>query len=552
MKKQRLFTIIIVVMISIFLLTTALSVAVRGDDELQSFGSELMDDEEEDDDEEDDDSIPRSNQLIGHEEALNITYEKYNGTLVDFELDEDDDGNYTYDIEIIGDGDEQRIVLDAYTGEELDSEVTEYDGDLNPDWDQLIGREEALDIAYQRANGTLVIFELEEEDEDNYTYEIEIVENQREYELELDAYTGEVLESEVDDPEESRRGRGVGRSWNGTQGNFTSFDLLEDGISNYTLHTNNTNLLLFEKVMVQNLTIEETETKGARYEIEGNDTEISIYHVAPALMKINTESEDDDEENGPRRVSFDLGDLEVGEQDGPNLNLSFSNHTAKLLSISPGDGPWNESLDINVSEGVVNYTFEEDIFLLFRMTDFETREREREREREMERNILRGISQGEVGGEVIVDRDEHGFSEMSVNYTDMKIETQAKDDKSIQSNVSSKTLGDEGKIVAYKIYKEALNVENLEELEIRYDGEEIDMAEDYDDLVNPSDGAEYLVSIGSDSIEVLVMVPHFSSHIIEIADVEETSDGGAIPGFTTMLLLLSAVIAAAVYRKKKR
>ncbi|MGM0509715.1 MAG: PepSY domain-containing protein, partial [Thermoplasmatota archaeon] len=420
MKNRMLVNVAIIAIVSMFLVTTALSAAVIGDGEIQNFDTELMDDEEYDDEEEDD-SIPNSDQLIGHEEALSIAFERYNGTLVDLELDEEEYENYTYEIDIIGDGDEQEIAIDAYTGEELDFEVTEYDGDLNPDWDQLIGHEEALDIAYQRVDGILVGFELEKEN-GNYTYEIEIVENQREYELELDAYTGDVLESEVDDPEESRRERGIGRSWDGTQGGFISFDLLEDGISNYTLRTNSTNLLLFESVVIQNLTIEETEIEGARYEIEGDDTEISIYDVAPALMKIDLESEEDEKENEPARVSFDLGDLKVGEQEGPNLNLSFGNRTAKLLSISRGDGPWDESLDIDVNEGFVNYTFEEDMFLLFRMTDNETKESENERERERERemmewNVLKGISQGEVGGEVIVDRDEHGLSETSVNYT---------------------------------------------------------------------------------------------------------------------------------------
>ncbi|MEF8832773.1 MAG: PepSY domain-containing protein, partial [Candidatus Thermoplasmatota archaeon] len=424
--------------------------------------------------------------------------------------------------------------------------------------EELIGHEESLNIAFQRVEGMLVDFELGEED-DTYVYGIDIVDRRREYEIEIDAYTGEVLESEVDDDGMHRRERGVGRSWNGTQGNFTSFDLLEDGISNYTLHTNNTNLLLFESVRIQDMIIEETETQGAHYEIEGNETGIRIYDVAPALMKINTESEEE-----PGKVSFDLGDLEAGEQEGPNLNLSYGNYTAKLLSVSQGDGPWDESLNINVSEGTVNYTFEEDLFLVFRMTDFETqemeqeregdreREREHEKEREMEQNISDGISQGKVGGEVIVDRDEKGFSETSVSYADMQMMTQAQENDRIRVMVSSDSLGDEGKIVGIKIYKEALDVDRLEELEITFDGEEIGMADDYDDLVESSDEAQYLVSMGSESTEVLVMVPHFSTHSIEIARAD-TGIGSLIDVqyYIPVAIITGIIVLSTVWITKK-
>ncbi|MEF8836206.1 MAG: PepSY domain-containing protein, partial [Candidatus Thermoplasmatota archaeon] len=239
MKTEKLSTLFTVAVISMLLLIAGMSVAVRGDDnsrspELAQMGDDMGKE----------DSMPGMDQLIGHEEALSITFESYNGTLVSLELEKDDD-NYAYEIEIMVDGMEHQIEIDASTGEVLEEEEGEADEDFDPDLEQLIGHEEALDIAFKRVNGTLVAFELYG-DEDDYTYEIEIVEKQSEYEFEIDAYTGEVLESEVDDDGRHRRERGVGRSWNGTQGNFTSFDLLEDGISNYTLHTNNTNLLLFE------------------------------------------------------------------------------------------------------------------------------------------------------------------------------------------------------------------------------------------------------------------------------------------------------------------
>ncbi len=359
-------------------------------------------------------------------------------------------------------------------------------------------------------------------------------------------------EKEVEPPRGPRRERGVGRSWNGTQGYFTSFDLLENGISNYTLHTNNTDLLIFESVVVQNMNVEETETRGPRYEIEGDNAEIRIHDVAPALMKIDAETDRDDEENDSGKVSFELGDLEFDGRDGPNLNLSYENHTAKLLSISRGEGGWNESLDVNVSDGFVNYTFEEEIFFVFRMTGSGAHERERDRERMMEQNISEGISHGEIGGQVIVDRDRYGISETAVSYADMQMMTRVRENNRVRVMVSSDSLEDDGKIVSIRIYNEVLEIDALEELEVRFDDKEIEMAEDYDDLVESSDEAEYLVSMGSEKIELLVTVPHFSTHTIEIAR-EETGLRPLldIQYYLPVVLLTSVIVLASVWIAKK-
>ncbi|MFW6040501.1 MAG: hypothetical protein ACOC85_01550 [Thermoplasmatota archaeon] len=189
---------------------------------------------------------------------------------------------------------------------------------------------------------------------------------------------------------------------------------MEDGIKNYTLHTNKTELLLFERIRIEDLIIEDTETQGSIFEIEGDEAKIRIFDVAPALMKIEVEADDTDK----RTISFNLGDMDVVGLEGPNLVLTYNNYTAKLLSGSREDGPWNSPLDIEIDEEVVNYTFKKELFFVFRMTDFGENEREREREKEMEQNISNGISQGKIGGEVIVDSDSERVSDLTVSYAD--------------------------------------------------------------------------------------------------------------------------------------
>ncbi|MBV1759204.1 MAG: PepSY domain-containing protein, partial [Dethiosulfatibacter sp.] len=63
----------------------------------------------------------------------------------------------------------------------------------------LIGHDEAIRIALEKSGGgTVVEFELEQDDS-RYEYEIKIIKDGMEYEVEIDAMTGEVLKFEADD-----------------------------------------------------------------------------------------------------------------------------------------------------------------------------------------------------------------------------------------------------------------------------------------------------------------------------------------------------------------
>ncbi len=245
MRRNRLLTLVVIAAMSIFLVTSGTGIAFREDGEIQSSTSDIVDE-----DISGDGSILNQNQLIGHEEALTIAFDMADGVLIEFELDEDDE-DPIYDIEIIGEEGEYELEIHGYTGEVVEYEEDVSD-DFNYDWYDLIGHEEAIDIAFEMANGTLVEFELDEDD-DSYIYEIEIVGEEGEYEIEIDAYTGEVLEYETDEDDEAGKERDKDRFWDGTEGRFVSFELLENEIKNYTLKSNQTNLTLFESVMIQDL-----------------------------------------------------------------------------------------------------------------------------------------------------------------------------------------------------------------------------------------------------------------------------------------------------------
>lgn len=122
---------------------------------------------------------------ISRAEAEAIALSRVNGTIVDFESDDDE-----YDVEIMLDGIEYDIEIHAYTGKilEVDTDDDDRSEKATREGQARISSEEALQIALQKAPGTMVDLELDDD-----RYEVEIEADGLEYELEIDAYTGEVL-----------------------------------------------------------------------------------------------------------------------------------------------------------------------------------------------------------------------------------------------------------------------------------------------------------------------------------------------------------------------
>ena len=166
---------------------------------IDAYTGKVLEFETDDDDDDDDDyeSI-QTGKLIGREKAIQIALGLTDsGIVMRFEQYEDDD-HYTYGIEIIREGKEYEIEIDAYTGD-----VMELQSDDNDDYEsiqtgKLIGHEKASQTAQGLTGGGIVVsFELYE-DNDHYTYGIKIIKDGNESMIEINAYTGKVLEHEID------------------------------------------------------------------------------------------------------------------------------------------------------------------------------------------------------------------------------------------------------------------------------------------------------------------------------------------------------------------
>lgn len=137
---------------------------------------------------------------LSHAGVSNVTYKKS-------KLDHYN-GRYKYEVDFYADGMEYEYDIDAYTGE-----VIKYDQDYDDDYYKhsssqsssssssgLISAEKAKQIALNKAGISSATFEKVELDEDDgrWVYEIEFRSGRTEYECDIDATTGSIIDWDMD------------------------------------------------------------------------------------------------------------------------------------------------------------------------------------------------------------------------------------------------------------------------------------------------------------------------------------------------------------------
>ncbi|MBP2079831.1 PepSY domain-containing protein [Oceanobacillus polygoni] len=148
----------------------------------------------------------QANPTLSSEEISDLIQNQYPGTVSELEVDKKGD-KAVYEVEIQSDGVEYELKLDGDTGEVLNekhketnaSKKNESEGTAEQDksLENLIGDQQAREIALKEFDGTIKEFELDEDD-GRFVYELEIINGDKEAEFEIDALTGEILEMEID------------------------------------------------------------------------------------------------------------------------------------------------------------------------------------------------------------------------------------------------------------------------------------------------------------------------------------------------------------------
>lgn len=106
---------------------------------------------------------------------------------------------------------------------------------------------------------------------------------------------------------------------------------------------------------------------------------------------------------------------------------------------------------------------------------------------------------------------------------DLEITTEAGDNKvtvSVSSDVST------GTTLVVNVDNAVVPISSLDELVVLFDNENIELADDYDDVLDATDEdePEYLVLVGAEGIQVLVSIPSFSTHTVTISTAAAPSE----------------------------
>ncbi|CAM3272164.1 PepSY domain-containing protein [Filibacter tadaridae] len=139
--------------------------------------------------------------LLTIEEIETIAVKSAGGKVVGIELDRERLGD-VYEVEVQSDGIEYDLDIDAKTGEVLRTDKDDMDDDdqddnVVPTDVKFITQKAATEIAMKQAKGTVSKIVLDNDD-GRVIYEIEIKDDTYEYDFDIDAISGEVLEFEKD------------------------------------------------------------------------------------------------------------------------------------------------------------------------------------------------------------------------------------------------------------------------------------------------------------------------------------------------------------------
>lgn len=274
-------------------------------------------------------------------------------------------------------------------------------------------------------------------------------------------------------------------------GAYVSFDVTDAGIADYTVDGR---LLLTNVSADGSADFEEFKIEGAALKLEGERTEVKIIDNPRGVMKFETEDgpitvqiadglsvqqvrdDDDDGDDGDEYhlILRDEGGnmtahlfVEDGfDYDGPNGTLTAAKEIRLVVVSAPGLGERSDDAG-------------------------------------------KAIARGRIAAEVDVPR---AGLYLEAEYADVNVSVRPTD-RGFVATVDREDP--EGRTILFTLSESALA--DPQGLEVRFDGEPIGLADDVDDVLDPSDGvAEYLIIVGGQGTQVWVQVPHFSPHTIEL------------------------------------
>ncbi|MGI0102770.1 MAG: multicopper oxidase domain-containing protein [Nitrosotalea sp.] len=148
-----------------------------------------------------------------------------------------------------------------------------------------------------------------------------------------------------------------------------------------------------------------------------------------------------------------------------------------------------------------------------------------------------------------------GTNNMQTTSIDNNVSVQTTQDTpdslGVQVSASSQTGP---KVIAFNLSATTINVQNLKDLGVMYDGKSISPAPNMDAILHakPTDNPSFAIVVTQSGVQVLVLVPHFSTHTITITNMSQVIP--VVPEFPFAILVLMmatfSIVLISTYGKK--
>lgn len=327
------------------------------------------------------------------------------------------------------------------------------------------------------------------------------------------------------------------------------FDEMNGTILSYTLLKENSKISVFDLVEIDPFVPKDDPyTRGAVWRCNAENVKLEAHDNPTALLKIKSHQN--------KTVTFHLSDNITLSETNSNNILSISGAIDGKLVVA-GSIKDNNTTDseIILNSDMISISLYNNSQVFFIASPVEGIGVGIEIENE--NKIQNAIANGKVGARIYVQKKNQTHNE---TYTDIDIKTEIAEGKVV---IVVNSTEKNGKTVVVDIDFETMNISESSEIIVIFDGEEITMADNYEDLFNSSNNvneSKYLIILGTNGIQVLVSIPSFSEHTITISqasiDLEEDEDDQTpVENYTIYLLVFAVIIITillyAFYNKRK-
>ena len=306
-------------------------------------------------------------------------------------------------------------------------------------------------------------------------------------------------------------------------GGFVKFMFNDTDIVDYTVMRDE-NITVLNFVHVEDFhPVDDPVVNGAVWRVNGENANIEIHDNPVALLKIKTI---------PRTITF---------YPSEEMNVELDNNSAYITGAINGTIILAGEGGIDLSNGSVKVRVESNrgcvLFLAEPLINNSV-----SIHRNCEKAITKHIVKEKIFARVIVNNtnssDGMVFINGSINCLTFKHRVR------VEVNGSG-----EGKSVVIDISNRVLRINDADKLKVFVDGEETNPG-NYTDVLNETGVMpKYAIINGFNGIIVIVYLPHFSIHTIDIY-AESYENHSTIPGFEAVFAV-SSIIAAVILKRKR-